>query len=159
MFYRGRLWDNSVKVLVIGQEGAQDESLARRAFTGGTGARMQHLLNHLGITQSYLFLNTFVYPIYGQYDASMRWLAQHPDSPVVQHRHALFNYASGAKQYPTGHRGWERGPRQCDHLDPIARRYMPMGVATYPTVIRTCSALAPKPSTLCIRAAPDRVDR
>jgi uracil-DNA glycosylase len=92
MFYRGRLWDNSVKVLVIGQEGAQDESLARRAFTGGTGARMQYLLNYLGITQSYLFLNTFVYPIYGQYDASMRWLAQHPDSPVVQHRHKIFNY-------------------------------------------------------------------
>lgn len=93
MFYRGRLWDNSVKVLVIGQEGAQDESLARRSFTGGTGARMQHLLNYLGITQSYLFLNTFVYPIHGQYNASMGWLAQHPDSPVVQHRHALFNYA------------------------------------------------------------------
>jgi uracil-DNA glycosylase len=93
LFYRGRLWDNSVKVLVIGQEGAQDESLARRAFTGGTGARMQYLLNYLGITESYLFLNTFVYPIYGQYDASLRWLSQHPDSPVVQHRHAIFNYA------------------------------------------------------------------
>jgi uracil-DNA glycosylase len=93
MFYRGRLWDNQVKVLVIGQEGAQDESLARRAFTGGTGARMQHLLNHLGITESYLFLNTFVYPIFGQYDAGIRWLAQNPASPVVQHRHAIFNYA------------------------------------------------------------------
>jgi hypothetical protein len=93
MFYRGRLWDNSVKVLVIGQEGAQDESLARRAFTGGTGARMQYLLNHLGITESYLFLNTFVYPIYGQYDPGVRWLAQDPNSPVVQHRHAIFDYA------------------------------------------------------------------
>jgi hypothetical protein len=93
MFYRGRLWDNSVKVLVIGQEGAQDESLARRAFTGGTGARMQYLLNHLGITESYLFLNTFVYPIYGQYDPGVRWLAQDLNSPVVQHRHAIFDYA------------------------------------------------------------------
>jgi hypothetical protein len=92
MFYRGRLWDNQVKVLVIGQEGAQDESLAHRAFTGGTGARMQHLLNYLGISESYLFLNTFVYPIYGQYDPPLHWLAQHPDSPVVQHRQALFNY-------------------------------------------------------------------
>jgi uracil-DNA glycosylase len=93
MYYRGRLSDQSVKVLIIGQEGAQDESLARRAFTGGTGARMQYLLNYLGITQYYLFLNTFVYPIHGQYNASMRWLAQHLDSPIVQHRHAIFNYA------------------------------------------------------------------
>jgi uracil-DNA glycosylase len=92
MFYRGRLQDNAVKVLIIGQEGAQDESLAHRAFTGGTGSRMQHFLNVLGITRSYLFLNTFVYPIFDQYDAPLRWLAQHPDSPIVQHRHELFNY-------------------------------------------------------------------
>jgi uracil-DNA glycosylase len=52
MFYRGRLGDNQVKVLVIGQEGAQDESLAQRSFTGGTGARMQHFLHHIGITRS-----------------------------------------------------------------------------------------------------------
>jgi uracil-DNA glycosylase len=92
MFYRGRLKDNSVKVLVIGQEGAQDESLSHRSFTGGTGARMQHFLNYIGITESYLFLNTFVYPIYGQYVSSLQWLAQDPDSPIVQHRHQVFNY-------------------------------------------------------------------
>jgi uracil-DNA glycosylase len=92
LFYRGRLQDNAVKVLIIGQEGAQDESLAHRAFTGGTGSRMQHFLNVLGITRSYLFLNTFVYPIFNQYDASLRWLAQHPESPLVQHRHQIFNY-------------------------------------------------------------------
>jgi hypothetical protein len=65
---------------------------AHRAFTGGTGSRMQHFLNVLGITRSYLFLNTFVYPIFGQYDTPLRWLAQHPDSPIVQHRHELCNY-------------------------------------------------------------------
>jgi uracil-DNA glycosylase len=92
MFYRGRLQDNAVKVLVIGQEGAQDESLAHRAFTGGTGARMQHFLSVLGINSSYLFLNTFVYPIFGQYDATLHWLAQHPESPIVRHRHEIFNY-------------------------------------------------------------------
>ncbi len=36
MFYRGRL-DGSARVMVIGQEGAQDKSLAHRSFTGGTG--------------------------------------------------------------------------------------------------------------------------
>lgn len=92
MFYRGRLQDNAVKVIIIGQEGAQDESLAHRSFTGGTGARMQHFLNVLGITRSYLFLNTFVYPIFGQYDTPLRWLAQDLDSPIVKHRHELFNY-------------------------------------------------------------------
>jgi hypothetical protein len=92
MFYRGRLTDGAVKVLVIGQEGAQDESLAHRSFSGGTGARMQHFLRHLGITESYLFLNTFVYPIFGQYDAELRPLAQGLTSPIVTHRHALLDY-------------------------------------------------------------------
>jgi hypothetical protein len=93
MFYRGRLAHGAVKVLVIGQEGAQDESLGHRSFVGGTGARMQHFLRHIGINQSYLFLNTFVYPIFGQYEgADLLWLAQNPDSPVVEHRHAIFNY-------------------------------------------------------------------
>jgi len=93
MFYRGRLQDNSVKVLLIGQEGAQDESLAHRSFTGGTGARMQHFLNYVGITRSYLFLNTFVYPIFGQYDGpELRWLAQDAESPIVKHRNEIFNY-------------------------------------------------------------------
>jgi uracil-DNA glycosylase len=93
MFYRGRLGDNAVRVLVIGQEGAQDESLGHRSFVGGSGARMQHVLRHLGITRSYLFLNTFVYPIFGQYDgADLLWLAQNPQSPIVKHRHAIFNY-------------------------------------------------------------------
>ncbi len=91
MFYRGRLTKGAVKVLVIGQEGAQDESLAHRSFIGGTGARMQHVLNHLGITRSYLFLNTFVYPIFGQYTKSLRPLAQDPRSPIVIHRHKLFD--------------------------------------------------------------------
>lgn len=42
VFYRGRLSKNDVRVLVIGQEGGQDEALAHRAFVGGSGARMQH---------------------------------------------------------------------------------------------------------------------
>jgi uracil-DNA glycosylase len=92
MFYRGRLTDGEVKVLVIGQEGAQDESLAHRSFAGGTGARMQHFLAHLGITRSYLFLNTFVYPIFGQYDDELRPLAQGLASLIVLHRHAVLDY-------------------------------------------------------------------
>jgi uracil-DNA glycosylase len=92
MFYRGRLGDRQVKVLIVGQEGAQDESLSHRSFTGGTGGRMQHLLNHLGISRSYLFLNTFVYPIFGQYTGDLRGLAQHPHSPIRGHRERIFDY-------------------------------------------------------------------
>jgi uracil-DNA glycosylase len=92
MFYRGRLQDNSVRVLVIGQEGAQDESLSHRSFTGGTGARMQHVLKHLGVTRSYLFLNTFVYPIFSQYNGLLPKLAQDPRSPIARHRGELFDY-------------------------------------------------------------------
>jgi uracil-DNA glycosylase len=94
MFYRGRLGDRQATVLVVGQEGAQDESLAHRSFVGGTGARMQHVLRHLGITRSYLFLNTFAYPIFGQYVGDLRILAQHPDSPIRRHRHRIFDYAA-----------------------------------------------------------------
>lgn len=92
MFYRGRL-DGSAKVVVVGQEGAQDESLSHRSFTGGTGARMQHLLHHLGLDRSYLFLNSFVYPIFGQYTADLRPLAQDPRSPIVTHRNRIFDKA------------------------------------------------------------------
>jgi uracil-DNA glycosylase len=92
MFYRGRLGDNQVKILVVGQEGAQDESLSHHSFTGGTGGRMQRLVNHLGINHSYLFLNTFVYPIFGQYNGLLPVIAQHPASPIAQHRNRLLDY-------------------------------------------------------------------
>ena len=92
MFYRGRL-DGSARVVVVGQEGAQDESLLHRSFTGGTGARMQHLLRHLGVDRSYLFVNSFVYPIFGQYTDDLRALAQDPRSPIVTHRHQIFDKA------------------------------------------------------------------
>ena len=94
MFYRGRLGRGQARVLVVGQEGAQDESLAHRSFIGGTGARLQHLLRWIGITRSYLFLNTFVYPIFGQYDDELRPLAQDRDSEIVQHRHEIFELAA-----------------------------------------------------------------
>jgi uracil-DNA glycosylase len=93
MFFRGRL-DGSAKAVVVGQEGAQDESLSHRSFTGGSGSRMQHLLRHIGLDRSYLFLNSFVYPINGQYDTPLRPLAQDLGSPIVMHRHRILNKAA-----------------------------------------------------------------
>jgi uracil-DNA glycosylase len=92
MFFRGRL-DGSARVLVVGQEGAQDESLSHRSFTGGTGARLQYLLRFLGFDRSYLFLNSFVYPIFGQYTQDLRPLAQDPRSPIAAHRNRIFDKA------------------------------------------------------------------
>jgi len=92
MFFRGRL-DGSARVVIVGQEGAQDESLAHRSFTGGTGARMQHFLRTLGLDRSYLFLNSFVYPIFGQYGQHLRPLAQDPVSPIAAHRTRILDKA------------------------------------------------------------------
>lgn len=110
MFYRGRTGENQVKVLIIGQEGAQDENISDRSFTGGTGGRMQNMLHALGVESSYLFINTFAYTIKGQYAdyapvltrGKLRWtslitdemfrLAQEPESPVVKHRHELIDH-------------------------------------------------------------------
>lgn len=115
MWYRGRLTPESVKVFVVGQEGAQDENVSNRAFTGSTGTRTQRFLNHLGIHRSYLFLNTFVYTINGQLtnkpqineylqkgkkaeaealtevDARFAWIEQGEESPIVDYRHKLFD--------------------------------------------------------------------
>lgn len=119
MFYRGRLVDGHVKVLVIGQEGAQDESLAARAFVGGSGSRMQHLLRHLGITRS---------------------VPQHlrlPDLRAVHRRSALARPASGlpnrrppsphprrgdrAQRAPAGRRRWGGGTSIGGDLGPFPR--------------------------------------
>lgn len=94
VFYRGRLGDDQVRVLVVGQDAGSDEALAHRAFVGESGSRVQHLLHHIGITRSYLFLNTFVYSITGQFGGRLENLALDPDSPVARHRNALFDYAA-----------------------------------------------------------------
>jgi len=94
VFYRGRLGDNQVKVLVVGQDAGSDEALAHRSFVGESGSRVQHLLNHLGISRSYLFLNTLVYSINGQFDGRLEDLALEPGSPVAQHRNRIFDYAA-----------------------------------------------------------------
>lgn len=110
MWYRGRLGKNQVKVFVVGQEGAQDENVSNRAFTGSTGTKTQNFLNHIGIYRSYLFMNTFVYTINGQLgdDPNFQFLEQGANiaqvrtlppgifhvselSPIVRYRHKLFD--------------------------------------------------------------------
>src|SRR5512147_792397 len=68
IFHRGRL-DGSARVLVIGQDPAQHETVVRRILVGEAGRRLQGLLARLGITRSYVIVNTFLYSVYGSVTA------------------------------------------------------------------------------------------
>jgi uracil-DNA glycosylase len=65
VFHRGRL-DGSAGLLVIGQDPAQHEVIARRTLVGGAGHRIQGFVEKLGLTRSYVMVNTYVYSVYGQ---------------------------------------------------------------------------------------------
>jgi uracil-DNA glycosylase len=71
IFHRGRL-DGSARVLVIGQDPAQHETIVRRTLVGEAGRRVQGLLAKLGITRSYVFINTYLYSVYGSVKANTR---------------------------------------------------------------------------------------
>jgi uracil-DNA glycosylase len=71
IFHRGRL-DGSARVLVIGQDPAQHETVVRRILVGEAGRRVQGLLAKLGITRSYVFLNAYLYSVYGSVKAKTR---------------------------------------------------------------------------------------
>ena len=71
IFHRGRL-DGSARVLVIGQDPAQHETIVRRILVGEAGRRLQGLLAKLGVTQSYVLVNTFLYSVYGSVKAATR---------------------------------------------------------------------------------------
>lgn len=65
VFHRGRL-DGTARLLVIGQDPAQHETIVRRTLVGGAGHRLQGLLAKLGLTRSYVMVNTFVFSVFGQ---------------------------------------------------------------------------------------------
>src|SRR4051794_1706132 len=65
IFHRGRL-DGTARLLVIGQDPAQNENVVRRILVGVAGQRAQGLLLKLGLTRSYVLVNSFLYSVYGQ---------------------------------------------------------------------------------------------
>lgn len=71
IFHRGRL-DGSARVLVIGQDPAQHETVVRRILVGEAGRRVQGFLAKLGITRSYVFINAYLYSVYGGVKAQTR---------------------------------------------------------------------------------------
>jgi uracil-DNA glycosylase len=65
VFHRGRL-DGSARVLVIGQDPAQHETIGRRILFGEAGHRLQGFLAKLGVDQSYVMINAFLYCLLGK---------------------------------------------------------------------------------------------
>jgi len=65
IFHRGRL-DGTARILVLGQDPAQHETIARRILMGTAGRRVQGFLNKLGIDSSYVMINAFLYCVYGK---------------------------------------------------------------------------------------------
>jgi hypothetical protein len=77
IFHRGRL-DGSARVLVIGQDPAQHETITRRILMGEAGHRIQGFLAKLGIDRSYAMVNTFLYSVFGQGGGN-----KHKDDPKI----------------------------------------------------------------------------
>lgn len=77
VFHRGRL-DGTARVLVIGQDPAAHESIARRILVGEAGQRVQGFLAKLGIDRSYVMVNAFLYSVYGQAGGE-----RHKDDPAI----------------------------------------------------------------------------
>jgi Uracil DNA glycosylase superfamily len=94
LFHRGRL-DGTARVLVIGQDPAQHEAIARRILIGEAGHRLQGFLFKLGIDRSYVLINTYLYSLFGstgpahQNDPDIaayrgRWLSAIFDSAPIE---------------------------------------------------------------------------
>ena len=93
LFHRGRL-DGGARVLLIGQDPAQHEAITRRILVGEAGQRTQGFLAKLGITRSYVMVNTYLYSVYGQGAAN----AHISDQAISDYRQAWLNALVGANQ-------------------------------------------------------------
>jgi len=85
IFHRGRL-DGSARVLVIGQDPAQHETIVRRILVGEAGRRIQGLLAKIGVTRSYVFVNAYLYSVYGSVKAKTR-----KDPRLIDYRNRWFD--------------------------------------------------------------------
>ncbi|MFN2161313.1 MAG: uracil-DNA glycosylase family protein [Candidatus Promineifilaceae bacterium] len=77
VYYRGRL-DGSARVIVVGQDPSTNEILAHRIFVGQSGQRVQRVLEKLGITRSYIMLNTFLFSVFGQFFDGLEPISEEP---------------------------------------------------------------------------------
>jgi hypothetical protein len=107
IYYRGRL-DGTARVIIIGQDPAADENVARRILVGSAGQRVQGFLRKLGLTKSYVMANTFIYGLKGQIDAEAKqisasasiknWRNQLLDMLKTGQTQAVIAFGAGAQQ-------------------------------------------------------------
>jgi hypothetical protein len=90
IFHRGRL-DGTARLLVLGQDPAVAETVTRRILVGVAGQRTQGLLARLGLTRSYVMVNTFLYSVYGQGGGN----AHIKDDAIAVHRNSWPNAIAG----------------------------------------------------------------
>lgn len=88
VYYRGRL-DGTARVLIVGQDPAANELVGHRAFVGASGQRLQGFLRRLGIRRDYLMVNTFLYPVFGQFFGTLAQLSQDPS--ILGFRNAMLD--------------------------------------------------------------------
>jgi hypothetical protein len=88
VYYRGRL-DGTARVLVVGQDPAPNELVGHRAFVGSSGQRLQGFLRRLGIGRDYVMINTYLYPVFGQFSGTLKQLSQDP--AILGFRNALLD--------------------------------------------------------------------
>jgi hypothetical protein len=88
IYYRGRT-DGSARVIIVGQDPAADENIARRTLVGTAGQRLQGYLRKLGLTRSYVIVNSVLYSIFGQFDTEMKSFVDQP--AVTAWRNQLFD--------------------------------------------------------------------
>jgi hypothetical protein len=90
IFHRGRL-DGTARLLVLGQDPAVAETVTRRILVGVAGQRTQGLLARLGLTRSYVMVNTFLYSVYGQGGGN----AHIKDESIAAYRNSWLNAIAG----------------------------------------------------------------
>ena len=88
VFYRGRL-DGTARVLIIGQAPSVDDVFARRAWIGQSGQQMQGFLRKMGITRSYVMINTFLYGVRGPFDRALRRIAL--ETAICEYRNIILD--------------------------------------------------------------------
>jgi hypothetical protein len=88
VYYRGRL-DGTARVLIIGQDPAANELVGHRAFVGASGQRLQGLLRRLGVRRDYLMVNTYLYPVFGQFFGTLAQLSQ--DAQILGFRNQFLD--------------------------------------------------------------------
>lgn len=92
VFHRGRL-DGSARVFILALAPARMELVARRNMVGIDGPRMQGFLAKIGITQSYVMINTYLYGI-----ARAKQIQEHGQhAAIAAYRHAWMDALIGGQ--------------------------------------------------------------